>query len=75
MPRRLILSLTDELRRYVELRSGHSDLYATPSEFICDLIHQDMEDWSIVLDVAQGLREVAKGELVSQSILDVLDET
>ena len=38
MAQSLNLSLTDELRRYVDARSGDGDVYATPSEFIRDLI-------------------------------------
>ncbi|MBX3179092.1 MAG: hypothetical protein KF886_17185 [Candidatus Hydrogenedentes bacterium] len=70
----LNLSLTDELRRYVDLRASDNDLYATPSEYIRDLIRRDMQDWTIVRDVAQGLREMRAGEFVSESILDILDE-
>ncbi len=70
----LNLSLTDELRRYVDLRSSDEDLYSTPSEYIRDLIRRDMQDWTIIRDVAQGLREAQAGEFVSESILDILDE-
>jgi len=70
----LNLSLTDELRRYVDLRASDEDLYATPSEYIRDLIRRDMQDWVIVREVAQGLREAQAGEFVSESILDILDE-
>ena len=70
----LNLSLTDELRRYVDLRASDNDLYATPSEYIRDLIRRDMQDWTIVREVAEGLREARAGEFVSESILDILDE-
>lgn len=70
----LNLSLTDELRRYVNSRASDDDLYATPSEYIRDLIRRDMQDWMIVREVAQGLREARSGEFVSESILDILDE-
>jgi antitoxin ParD1/3/4 len=34
------LSLTDELRAFVEANSGDGTLYATPSEFMRDLLRQ-----------------------------------
>ena len=74
MPSSLNLSLTDELRRYVDSRAGDGDVYATPSEYIRDLIRRDMEDWAIVRDVAQGLTEARSGQFADESILDILHE-
>ena len=34
------LSLTDELRAFVDANSGDGTLYATPSEFMRDLLRQ-----------------------------------
>ncbi len=36
----LNLSLTDELRAFVDASSGDGTLYATPSEFVRDLLRQ-----------------------------------
>jgi antitoxin ParD1/3/4 len=36
----LNLSLTDELRAFVDSNSGEGTLYATPSEFVRDLLRQ-----------------------------------
>ena len=36
----LNLSLTDELRAFVDQQSGDGTLYATPSEFVRDLLRQ-----------------------------------
>ncbi len=36
----LKLSLTDELRSFIEENCGDGTLYATPSEFVCDLLRQ-----------------------------------
>lgn len=36
----LNLSLTDELRAFVDSSSGDGTLYATPSEFVRDLLRQ-----------------------------------
>jgi len=74
MAKSLNLSLTDELRRYVDARASDGDLYATPSEFIRDLIRHDMQDWAIVNDVARGLEEARKDDFVPESILDILHE-
>jgi antitoxin ParD1/3/4 len=40
MPTSINLSLTDELREFVDANSGDGTLYATPSEFMRDLIRQ-----------------------------------
>ncbi|PSB68577.1 hypothetical protein C7B61_00110 [filamentous cyanobacterium CCP1] len=71
----LNVQLTNELRRYIDMRASDNDVYATPSEYIRDLVRRDMEDFAIVSDVVQGLREVKAGEFVSESILDILDES
>ncbi len=36
----LNLSLTDELREFVDQHSGDGTLYATPSEFVRDILRQ-----------------------------------
>ncbi|NES17876.1 MAG: hypothetical protein F6K41_02890 [Symploca sp. SIO3E6] len=70
----LNVQLTSELRRYVDMRASDNDVYATPSEYIRDLIRHDMEDWKIVSGIMQGLEEVKNGEFVPESILDILHE-
>ena len=40
MPSSLNLSLTDELRAFVDENSGDGTMYATPSEFVRDLLRQ-----------------------------------
>lgn len=37
------LSLTDELRAFVDDNSGDGTLYATPSEFVRDLLRQQKQ--------------------------------
>jgi len=39
----LNLSLTDELRAFVDRNSGDGTLYATPSEFVRDLLREKKE--------------------------------
>lgn len=74
MPASLNVTLTGELRQYVDSRASDNDVYSTPSEYIRDLIRRDMADWQIVSGVVQGLQEVARGEFVPESIMDILNE-
>jgi len=66
----LNVQLTNELRKYVDERAGDSGVYATPSEYIRDLIRQDMEDQGIVRHTMRGLDDLKHGRLSSKSILD-----
>lgn len=68
------LQLTTELRRYIDMRASDSDFYSTPSEYIRDLVRRDMEDWTVVSHVVQGLKEAASGTFAQESILDILNE-
>jgi antitoxin ParD1/3/4 len=43
MTRSINLSLTDELRAFVDRNSGEGTLYATPSEFVRALIREKKE--------------------------------
>lgn len=70
----LNVQLTNELRRYIDMRASDDDVYATPSEYIRDLVRRDMEEWAIVSSVVQGLKELRRGEFVPESILDILHE-
>jgi antitoxin ParD1/3/4 len=71
----LNVQLTNELRRYIDMRASDNDVYATPSEYIRDLVRRDMEDFAIVSDVVQGLREMKAGTFADESILDILNES
>lgn len=42
-PRSLNLSLTDELRRFLDAHSGEGTHCVTPSEFVRDLIRREQE--------------------------------
>ena len=70
----LNLSLTDELRKFVDSRTGDSGVYATPGEYICDLIRDDMEADSILNHVLAGLDDIKQGRMSEKSILDIADE-
>ncbi len=70
----LNLSLTSELRNYVDSRTGDSSLYATPSEYLRDLIRHDMESQETVTHVLNGLDDIKHGRFSEQSILDIATE-
>ncbi len=68
------LSLTDELRDFVNSRTGDAGLYATPSEYLRDLIRRDMESQATVAHVMRGLDDLAHGRFSDKSILDIAEE-
>lgn len=68
------LSLTDELREFVNNRTGDGGLYATPSEYLRDLIRRDMETQTTVAHVMGGLDDFAHGRFSDKSILDIAAE-
>lgn len=70
----LNLSLTDELRAFVDSRAGDGGVYATPSEYLRDLIRRDMEAQAAVAHVIGGLEDLRHGRLSDKSILDIADE-
>ena len=68
------LSLTSELRRYVDERASDDDLYSTPSEYIRDLIRQDMQNQAIASHVMEGINDIKAGRFSDLSIDDILDD-
>jgi antitoxin ParD1/3/4 len=70
----LKVQLTDALRKYVNDRASDKDVYATPSEYIRDLIRQDMQDRAVALNVLEGLDDLKRGKFSSKSVLDFNDE-
>lgn len=70
----LNVQLTDALRKYVDERASDRDVYATPSEFIRDLIRQDMQDRVVALNILEGLDDLKHGRFFSKSIVDFTDE-
>ncbi len=68
------LSLTKELRDFVNSRTGDAGLYATPSEYLRELIRRDMEAQTTVAHVMSGLDDLAQGRFSDKSILDVAAE-
>jgi antitoxin ParD1/3/4 len=70
----LNLSLTDELRAYIDHRVGDKGLYATPSEYLRDLIRKDMANQALVSHVLKSIEDIQVGRLSDQSILDILND-
>ncbi len=70
----LNLSLTDELREFINSRTGDAGVYSTPSEYLRDLIRRDMESQGIVTHVLDGLDDVKHSRFSDNSILDIADE-
>lgn len=61
------LSLTDELRSFVDSNCGNDKLYATPSEFLRDLLREKKErqDAAALRDgVLEGYRDLLDGKVV-----------
>jgi len=60
----LNLSLTDELRSFVDESSGDGTLYATPSEFVRDLLRQKKEELEAARvrnSILEGYEDALKG--------------
>lgn len=70
----LHVSLPDEMRRYVDGIANGTSLYATPSEYVRDLIRKDMEKMEVYQALLQGLDEAERGEFVPDGFMDDLLE-
>jgi len=80
MPSSLNLSLTDELRAFVDANSGDGTLYATPSEFVRDLIrrHKLQQDAAAVRDaIIDGYQDAISGRTreFTGSLAELLGKT
>lgn len=63
----LNLSLTDELRAFVDENSGNGTLYATPSEFVRDLLRQkklQLEAERVRTAIIEGYEDAIAGRTV-----------
>ncbi|MBL8889243.1 MAG: hypothetical protein JNL67_04645 [Planctomycetaceae bacterium] len=62
----LNLSLTNELRNFVDQQSGDGTLYATPSEFVRDLIRKhklQLEAEKLRTGIIEGLQDASEGRV------------
>jgi len=74
----LNLSLTDELRSFIDNNCGDKGLYATPSEFVRDLLREkkDRQEAAAIRDgILEGYRDLLDGKTVefSGSLRSALD--
>lgn len=63
----LNLALTDELRAFIDENSGDGTLYATPSEFVRDLLRQKKEELEaarIRAAILEGYDDALRGDVV-----------
>lgn len=63
----LNLSLTDELRAFVDQNSGDGTLYATPSEFVSDVLREKKErlEAAKIRDaILEGYQDAIEGRTV-----------
>lgn len=67
MPTSINLSLTDELRNFVDRCSGDGTEYATPSEFLRDVLREKkrrMEAAAVRDGILEGFRDLTEGRFV-----------
>ena len=67
MSRTLNLSLTDELRAFIDQNSGDGTLYATPSEFVRDVLREKKErlEAALIRDaILEGYQDAIQGRTV-----------
>jgi len=74
MARSLNVQPTDTPQKFVDERASDNDMYATPGEYICDLIRQDMQDRGVASNVLEGLGDLRQGRFSDKSILDFKDD-
>lgn len=63
----LNLSLTDELRAFIDRNSGDGTLFATPSEFLRDLLREKkerMEASAMREAILEGYQDIIEGRVV-----------
>lgn len=78
MANTLNLSLTDELRAFVDANCGEGTLYATPSEFVRDLLRQRKQQLEAAAArdaIVAGYQDAVAGRIIPfqgdlKSILD-----
>ena len=73
------LSLTDELRNFIDQNTGDGTLYATPSEFLRDLIREKkrrLEAAAVRDAVLEGYQDLIEGHSIrfTGDVRDVIAE-
>jgi len=70
----LNIQLTTELRRFVDERASDNDVYATPSEYVRDLIRHDMEKRRVQGSVLRGLDDIKNNRFATETVDDIINE-
>ena len=70
MSNSLNVSLTTELRRFVDERASDDDVYSTPSEYVRDLIRRDMEARDAMRRIMRGLDDFKRGRFSDKTFAD-----
>lgn len=68
MAKSLNLSLTDELRAFIDQNCGDGTLYATPSEFVRDVLrrHKLQQEAGEVRDaIIEGYQDAVAGRIIA----------
>ena len=70
----LHVSLPDEMRRFVDSIADGTSTYATPSEYVRDLIRKDMEKMEVYGALIRGSDQADRGEFAPEDAIDKLLE-
>jgi len=70
----LNIQLTTELRRFVDERASDNDVYATPSEYVRDLIRHDMEKRQAQASILRGLDDIKNNRFATETVDDIINE-
>jgi len=71
----LTLSLTKELRHFIDSQVGDNGVYSTPSEYVRDVIRRDRErlaDYEAEKRIMAGVKDLAAGDFVEVDRDDLL---
>jgi len=74
MSNSLNIQLTTELRRFVDERASDNDVYATPSEYVRDLIRHDMEKRRAQGSILRGLDDIKNNRFATETVDDITNE-
>lgn len=75
MANSLNVSLTNQLREFINSQTGETGLYSTPSEYLRDLVRKDMAAQASLTHVMAGLADIKEGRFSDKSILDFIDKS
>lgn len=68
MTNHLHVELPGDLSRYINARASAAQ--ATPSDYISQLVRQDMEEQAVIAHVMEGVDDLRNGRFSGRSALD-----